>query len=305
MLSKQASIKFIDKHKLDQKYLDKATKYYEPMADSFIANKPSNQPVIIGVNGCQGSGKSTLSDFIGTYIEDQSDYKTVVFSLDDFYYTREIRQQLSKDIHPLLATRGVPGTHNATLLQYVVNQLKYQQPVYIPQFNKALDDVEPKENWLEITEPVDFIIIEGWCLGVPAQSDAELVTPINDLEKTEDAAGVWRHYVNESIKKDYQPIYDFIDHWVVLKAPKFDTVYTWRKEQEDKLKEKLKNATAEEKSNLMSDEQVLRFIQFFERLTVHGFETLPNISQFCFELDNEREISMKTEVLEEAGNEAF
>ena len=32
-------------------------------------------------------------------------------SLDDYYLTKKQRNYLSKRIHPLLETRGVPGTH--------------------------------------------------------------------------------------------------------------------------------------------------------------------------------------------------
>ncbi|WP_422381709.1 hypothetical protein [Marinicellulosiphila megalodicopiae] len=294
MLSKAVCEQFIQKHKLDQAYIDKAQKHYVSMIKSFINQKEYNsqsEPLIIGINGCQGSGKSTISDFIGAYIEDQTHYKAVVFSLDDFYLTQEIRQKNGKNIHPLLSVRGVPGTHNVALLQFVLNQLKFNQPVSIPKFNKAKDDVEPKENWTHIKDPVDFIIIEGWCLGVDAQTDLELQEPINTLEKNEDAHRLWRNYVNDAIKQDYQIIYELIQHWVVLKAPNFDTVYRWRKEQEDKLRVKLKNANDMDKSKIMNDEQVTRFIQFFERLTTHGFKTLPSIADYCFELDENREIT--------------
>jgi len=289
---------FIDKHKLDQDYKNKVIEHYNPMIQSYINIKNNNHadPVIIGVNGCQGSGKSTVSEYMGLYIEKNTDYKTVVFSLDDFYLTKHNREMNAQNIHPLLSVRGVPGTHDTKLLQRVINQLKSGQPAHIPKFNKALDEVEPKENWTVVDHRVDFVIIEGWCLGVSAQNDAELKEPVNALEKNEDVDGVWRTYVNNVIKQDYKKIYDNVEHWVVLKAPSFSTVYKWRKEQEDKLRFKLSKVSMEEKSNIMSDEQVLRFIQFFERLTTHGFKTLPDIADFCFELDENRDITQQSTI---------
>ena len=38
-----------------------------------------------------------------------------MLSLDDLYLPKAERLRLARDVHPLLATRGVPGTHDVAL----------------------------------------------------------------------------------------------------------------------------------------------------------------------------------------------
>jgi D-glycerate 3-kinase len=77
-----------------------------------------------------------------------------------------------------------------------------------------------------------------------------------------------------------------MNSWVFLQAPSFDAVYTWRMQQEEKLKQRVGNA-----SNIMSDEDILIFIQYYQRLTQHALCTLGNHADFIFELDNARNIT--------------
>ena len=70
----------------------------------------THRPYVLGLSGLQGSGKSTLARVIKTQAE-QRGWPTEVLSLDDFYYSRSEREALAHQVHPLLRTRGVPGTH--------------------------------------------------------------------------------------------------------------------------------------------------------------------------------------------------
>ncbi len=284
---------FIKKHKLPNDFKHLVEAFYQPLAQRiFTKFQQQQKPFFIGINGCQGSGKSTLSAYISQYLSSTHSLNVVVMSLDDFYLGKKARNKLAQNVHPLLKTRGVPGTHNIQLLKEVLAQLKeYKSPISIPKFNKATDDPYPETNWQFINSPADIVILEGWCWGVPAQEKAQLNEAINPLEKQQDSKGVWRSYVNQQLEKHYQPLYQLIDYWVALQAPSFDYVYRWRLEQEQKLAEKLESTGKNlELSAVMDAEQILAFIQYFQRLTEHGIKTLALFADTTLLLDKNRHI---------------
>jgi D-glycerate 3-kinase len=208
-------------------------------------------------------------------------------SIDDFYLTRADREMLARTVHPLLATRGVPGTHDVDLALKTIASLREPGRVAIPRFNKAIDDRVPQEQWPVIQAPVDVIVLEGWCLAVPAQQEGALLQPINTLEAKEDPEGHWRRHVNAQIETAYSRLYSMIDYLIMLKAPDFAKVFEWRQNQEDKLAASTGAAAG---SRVMTPEQLHRFIQHYERITRHGLETLPRKADVVFELTDEQTI---------------
>jgi len=284
---------FIEEHQLPDAFNQLVEQFYQPLAQRIHAQfQQGNKPLFVGINGCQGSGKSTLSAYIAQYLSNAYALKVVVMSLDDFYFSKNDRNTLAETMHPLFKTRGVPGTHNIQLLTQVLIQLKEKShPISIPKFNKATDELYPETNWQCIDQPADIVILEGWCWGVPAQEETQLQAAINSLEQQNDSRGLWRGYVNQQLKEHYQPLYQLFDHWVALQAPSFDYVYRWRLEQEQKLEQKLASlGNTSQPSALMSEKQVFDFIQHFQRLTEHGLDTLPLFSDTTFILDKQRNI---------------
>lgn len=262
-------------HKLTSAIEMDAPKWYMPIAEIINAHqKRESKTLFVGLNGSQGSGKSTLADFIKMYLETQNKLTVAVISLDDFYLNQQQRNHLANTVHPLLKSRGVPGTHDTQLMSSTLASLKSDQPnCRLPRFNKAIDDPEPQQNWPLISEKVDIVIMEGWCWGTPEQTVQELITPINELEQIEDKNGIWRTFVNDSLKSDYLALYQQMDFWLMLKAPSFDCIANWRKEQEHKLRQAhAAQSNNDSTSAIMSDEQIERFIQHFQRLTEHGFK---------------------------------
>jgi len=282
---------FIEKHQLPDEFNQLVKQFYQPLAQRINAKlRQGKKPLFVGVNGCQGSGKSTLSAYIAQDLSSSHALNVVVMSLDDFYLSKNDRNKLAEEIHPLLKTRGVPGTHDMQLLaQVLVKLAEKTPPIFIPKFNKATDEQYPEIHWQCIDSHVDIVILEGWCWGVPAQEEIQLQTAINQLEKQNDSRAVWRRYVNQQLKKYYQPLYQHFDYWVALQAPSFDDVYLWRLEQEKKLALKVESLTdTSQPSAVMDAEQVLDFIQYFQRLTEHGINTLPLFADTTFYLDEKR-----------------
>lgn len=281
---------FIEYHKLPESFSDTIEQFYNPLADKIAQNYITKKEVyFVGINGCQGSGKSTLTDYIAHYLTETHKLNVVVMSLDDFYLPREVRSKLSVDVHPLLDTRGVPGTHDTQSLKHIIESLKAKKTDFLlPRFNKATDNPCPKEKWTLVEKPIDIVLIEGWCWGVKHQSDEELESSVNELEEHHDNDGVWRNYVNQQLKDNYEPLYGDMDFWLVLQSPSFDCVYKWRLEQEQKLQNRNKGL---ENSHIMSEDEILNFTQYFQRLSVHSCKTISHSADLTFYLDYDRSIT--------------
>ena len=244
---------------------------------------------MVAVNGSQGSGKSTLCDYLREYLENQHQLATLSLSLDDFYLTSPQRRQLAIDVHPLLATRGVPGIHDMGLLQRTLEALLGGEPVRIPRFDKAVDDRVPDSEWQSVAAGTRVILLEGWCLGATAQSVDDLAEPVNELERREDGDGRWRNYVNTILSERFSAVYQRVDQWVMLQAPSFDCVYRWRLEQEQKL------GKVSDGEGVMDSGQVARFIQHYQRLTEHCLKTLPDRVNHLYRLDEGRTVEQYLE----------
>lgn len=282
---------FLTEYVLPETFKDTINQQFIPLAELLEQNLKSHSGTYyLGINGCQGSGKSTLSEFLAWYMTDKS-IKVAVLSLDDFYHDRETRQSMANDISPLLATRGVPGTHDTSLMSTTLASLAEKQEVTIPRFNKAQDNPFPKSQWSRVAAPVELVIMEGWCWGVQPQTPLQLRYPVNALEAEKDPNLTWRKWVNQQLTEYYTPLYQQMNFWVMLRAPGFDTVFKWRLEQEQKLAVKVGNTAS---TKVMSESDILDFIQFYQRLTEECLSSLPERCNVVFELDENRHIFTRT-----------
>lgn len=285
---------FIAHHKLPTTFSDTAQTHYIPVADHifnmyFLKNVANaNSVYFVGINGCQGSGKSTFTDFISKYLRTQYQLNVVAISLDDFYLSRVKRQKLAQNIHPLFATRGVPSTHDMEMLNTTLSSLAVKNTGFtIPRFDKASDEPLSKTQWLRIDEPIDIVLLEGWCWGVTSQTDEQLFAPINELELHQDSDQTWRNHVNDALKEVYEPLYSYMDYWLAIKAPSINCVYQWRAEQERKLQKINEHLV---KNRVMSATEILKFTKYFQRLTEQSFHTICQSADIVFHLDSERNI---------------
>jgi D-glycerate 3-kinase len=233
------------------------------VADELLAcGERLGRPVVVGLCGAQGSGKSTMSARLARRL-DAAGSPCAVLSLDDFYLTRAERATLGRSIHPLLQTRGVPGTHDLALAQSTIASLVGQQAVVAaPRFDKTLDDRAARATWQTYQAPVSVVILEGWCVGARPIPDEDLLQPINALERDEDADGTWRRHVNAALEGEYHALFESLDLRILLRAPDFACVHGWRLEQEKGL------ARMDSQSMpAMDAPAVARFIAHYERLT--------------------------------------
>lgn len=246
---------------------------------------------LLAVTGAQGAGKTTLLRDLPRALEAARGYRVVGLSLDDFYLTRAERLALANNVHPLFATRGVPGTHDLGLLEAVLEDLRAGRRTRIPRFDKALDDRALASDWRSIDAgESDLIVLEGWCLGLPPEPDAALLEPVNELERLEDPALVWRREVNRALATDYRRVFGGFDWVVALLPPNFEAVFEWRREQEQTLAATLGPTDARPQGLLSEPAALGRFLAHFERLTRHALRCLPDIAQLLLYLDESRRV---------------
>lgn len=271
---------------------------YVPLAAWLVERKgEQKQPLVVGINGAQGAGKSTLFNLLEVIMEEGFGLKVIGFSIDDLYKTRDQRERLAQEIHPLMATRGVPGTHDVELGIELLDSLIHAGPdtlTKIPVFDKSIDDRCPATVWQEWLGPVDVIVFEGWCVGALPQSEAELKSPVNALEEVEDPECVWRRYVNDQLAGVYQDLFGRLDLLLMLKVPSMQAVYEWRAQQEQKLAERVRYIydTQQPTAHLriMNPSEIKRFIAHYERLTRAMLEELPTRADVCFHLNENHKI---------------
>jgi D-glycerate 3-kinase len=219
--------------------------------------------VLVGISGPQGCGKSTTVARLATRLR-AGGLTTAVLSIDDVYLTRDERRRLSAQVHPLLATRGVPGTHDIGLLETTLDALASAGPdcaVPLPAFDKIADDRRARAEWPVHRGRAEVVLLEGWCVAARAQPGEALRAPCNELERDEDPDGRWRAYVNARLADDYARLFARVDFTVLLRAPDFSIVHRWRDEQEERL------ASAEGRQRSMDAAAIARFIAHYERLT--------------------------------------
>jgi len=260
---------------------------YLPLAAWLQARRGGHgKSQVVGVCGAQGSGKSTLCRLLGTVLGEAFHEPTVALSIDDIYETRERRAELALELHPLFATRGVPGTHDVALGLSTIEELQALgdgQSLALPTFDKATDTRLATDRWRRHRGSVATLLFEGWCVGARPESEAALTDPINVLERDEDPDGVWRRAVNARLQGDYQQLFASIDVLILLRVDGMRRVFQWRRLQEHKL---ARAAAANADSRIMSDEQVDRFIMHYERLTRHILAEMPGRADIVFDLDD-------------------
>lgn len=211
---------------------------------------------IVGIAGAQGSGKTTLAKAFAAV-----DPGVASFSLDDVYLGRAERAALAHDIHPLFATRGVPGTHDMQLFEDTLAALQVGEVLRVPAFDKVGDEPLHPDSRARWNGRPDLILIEGWCLGATPQDETALVEPVNDLEAREDPEARWRRHANDELKGAYRRAFQRIDALLYLRPPSFEIVHGWRCQQEEGLLGRSLEAG--------DRDRIARFIQHFERITRH------------------------------------
>lgn len=212
------------------------------------------RPVLIGVSGAQGSGKTTACKLL----EMSNRPRFAHFSLDDVYWSKEEREDVAALLHPLFVTRGPPGTHDLDLARNTIVALMGATPdseTPLPSFDKLRDEPDDPAQWPVYRGRPEAILFDGWCLGAEPPASGK---PINAVEAI-DSDGKWREAQNVFLREDYAPFFALFDAIVYLRPPNWEVVRRWRGQQEEQLLGRA--MTAEENAKLD------RFLMHYERIT--------------------------------------
>jgi len=221
---------------------------------------PNTKPVIIALSGAPGSGKSTLGRMLSAVLTGAG-RRCQLLSLDDYYLPLKQRLALAEEIHPLCAVRGVPGTHDFSLLLDHLDRLVAGNisGLRTPMFDKATDDRLPEGKPIQLHAPLDYVLLEGWVCGTPPQLADALTEPVNRMEAEKDATRVWRQWVNQNLQ-DYQTaLSSRVQARWYIQAPDWEAVVRWRWQQERDLPV----------AGLKSIDEIQTFLAHYQRLVQH------------------------------------
>jgi D-glycerate 3-kinase len=266
----------IEAERLPADYRAVVDDYWRPLAEKIASHAEAKRPLVVGINGAQGSGKTTLCKFLEPLLAERG-LRAVILSLDDLYLSRAERALAAADHHPLFATRGVPGTHDVERGMAILDRLLAGKSAELPVFDKARD--EPSAETRHVEGPVDIVLFEGWCVGAAPQTAADLREPVNALERDEDPDGIWRREVNRRLATDYAELFGRIDLLVVLKVPDFESVRAHRRVQEKRLGWG---------PAVMGEAALDRFLAHYQRLTEHMFREMPARADILVEIGRDQ-----------------
>ena len=266
----QKTLKKITNQDLDIDYIEK--NYLKILFKLKSKNK-------IMIAGSQGSGKSSLSKLIKLYLEKFCYKSVVIISMDDFYLSKSQRTQLSKNIHPLFLTRGVPGTHDLELMNKKIKQIFNKEfPIYLPIFDKVSDT--RKRTYKKVLK-ADVIVFEGWCAGAQPVDLNYLQKNFNNLEKHKDKNFIWRNSYNKYLNQ-YQKLFSQFNFYIYFQFNQWDHVLNWKYKQELELRDK--------KKDLGLKKYLREFIQYYEKVSKWMHLKVPKYCNILIKLDANQKI---------------
>nr|XP_019042887.1 actin cross-linking [Kwoniella bestiolae CBS 10118]OCF21817.1 actin cross-linking [Kwoniella bestiolae CBS 10118] len=244
------------------------------LAGEYERHKQGNSsgPLMAGLQGPQGCGKTTLCSGFVEYLKEKKGLSAAVLSLDDLYKTHDGLKMVAAK-HPdnaLLAGRGPPGTHDVDLAKSVIEKVKQindfpANTVDFPIFDKSLcgGEGDRSAESVKINGPIDVFILEGWSMGFAPLSSSELdsaySTPKPASPQTSDTYFV-KHPIsslqtlNSYLSEFSQAVYQSFQAFVQVEPLSYNYVFKWRLQQEHGMK-------ANNGGKGMTDEQVHKFVE--------------------------------------------
>jgi D-glycerate 3-kinase len=243
-----------------------------PLLRKIIASQQKGKTLIVGVQGGQGTGKSTIVHYLKHRLRTKG-LKVSSFSIDDFYKTAKQRKQLSKKYpnNPFYSiSRGLFGTHRIQEMTKTLKKIKDGKPFEIPVFDKslhnAIGDVSTKT--INVKTKQDIVFVEGWCIGLENITSAELKSICKKnkvpLQKM-DPKGVHQKIPLKYLQK-YQSAWKYLSYLIMLKPDEISSHVEWRYTQEKEL--------LEHTGSGMSKSQIKNFVAPYIPFTYACYEKI-------------------------------
>lgn len=280
--------RFLAQHGIDERYRSVFPGLVIPMAAWLLRRqRDRGGPLVVGLSGCPGSGRLTLALALQLVLRDGFVARTCVLSLSDFSLSLAKRRALARASHPLLETRGLPGTHDIALLQETLDQLlcRGSHEIRLPAFDRVNDTPFPEDRWPSLPSGHEIIILEGWCVGAEPENEADLMAPVSDSEQTRDETAVGRITVNQALATGYASLWARLGSQIFLKAPDWHTAYLWHTEQLGKQHRQGAGPEA------LRPDDVRQRVAPFRRVTESMRRTLPQKADITLSLNASRQLA--------------
>ncbi|KAF2018077.1 P-loop containing nucleoside triphosphate hydrolase protein [Aaosphaeria arxii CBS 175.79] len=249
-----------------------------PTLTARLSSPNPNTPIILGITGLQGSGKSTWASHIVSILSSPPyNLSTITISLDDLYKTHAdlVARRDADPSNALYRTRGQPGTHEEELARRFFGELRAwdgEGELKVPRFDKSCfggeGDRAPREEWEVVERKPDVVVFEGWCVGFQAIGEREIV---EKRERAEREKGSGEEELSITTLADHEVKHlkevdeglmryseafmgpEHFDFLVHIDTDDLRNVYRWRLQQE--------HAMIEKKGSGMKDEAVVAFVK--------------------------------------------
>ena len=225
-----------------------------PLALWLVESKQTlGRPLIQGILGGQGVGKTTLSSSLGLILN-RLGYRTVSLSIDDLYKSYRDRCELRKQ-DPRLIWRGPPGTHDIDLGLQTLRHLRQPTPgheIPIPRFDKSAHSGEGDRTRPDIVSDIDIVLFEGWFVGTRPIAPELFVAAPSPIETEADRQ--FARDMNQGLSA-YLPLWNLLDRLILLYPQDFRLCQRWRRQAEKAMK-----ATGRAG---MSNQAIGEFVEYF------------------------------------------
>nr|CAG8451313.1 4688_t:CDS:2 [Entrophospora candida]CAG8488220.1 5696_t:CDS:2 [Entrophospora candida] len=208
--------------------------------------KYSSKPLIVAINGPQGSGKTTLVNQLKYQLKNHSDQLKLSSKYPD---------------NKLLKYRGQPGTHDILLgvnffKKLCDNQFKYstsssshnrssrekeegeKEVLLVPSYDKSLNNGQGNrlsiDKWTKSYPPFDIMLFEGWCVGFKSLKKEDLKNIYYDSNINNDCYSLENILlINENLKNYEKHWYKYFDIFIHLDV---ENIIENKKEEEEEIK---------------------------------------------------------------------
>ncbi|MGK7890914.1 MAG: glycerate kinase, partial [Leptolyngbyaceae cyanobacterium] len=219
------------------------------------AQRTLGRPLIQGVLGGQGTGKTTLGTVLSLILV-QLGQRVCALSIDDIYKTYGDRCVLKKS-DPRLLWRGPPGTHDVALGVEVLRGIKSVDPetvLEVPRFDKSAYQGAGDRTTPEQVQGITIVLFDGWFVGVrpvePGVFDHAPAPIVTDSDRA------FARDCNQRLQS-YLPLWDELDRLMVLYPTRYQLSQQWRREAEQAMKASGQDG--------MSDAEIEQFVTYFWR----------------------------------------
>jgi D-glycerate 3-kinase len=242
------------------------TRCLAPLATAIRSRRQAGETVLVGLQGGQGTGKTTLAAYLAHRLTADG-FRVVSFSLDDFYTPLIERERLASRYprNPFYRLpRGMPGTHDAERLRSALRRLRAGEDVDLPVFDKSAHGGrgDRSAETVPVRSRQDFAIFEGWCLGLPACGATELI----GICRTEGMGDLCSGFASRDLAtvltraRPYQRLWRMLDFLIMLRPDAPSLHERWRLQQEHEL--------IARKGCGMTDEQLRQLVRHFLPFTL-------------------------------------